>query len=193
MKLMNLLLESLEESQNSDEEIKKAVAKALKIDASKVDIEKAEKGETAPEQEIKEIVGTVITILGLLPAAMELVGWVAKKIKSTYSQEPSKFGEYMSKKGHELHKAYTYPFERFLAGVAYFQKPGSKLKNKEYRQKIANILYAITMLSIAGVGVAKHIKDLAGVGPVLHVIADGVKGGLSIVDIAKNALSGFTA
>lgn len=192
MKLMNLLLESIEESEGSDQDIQKAVAKFLKIDPAKVDLEKAEKGESAPEQDIKEIVAAAITIAGLIPPALEFMGWAIKKIKASYSKEPSKFGEYLSKKGHALHNAYTYPIERFLAGIAYFQKSGSKLKDKTYRQKIANIIYAVIMLSIAGVGIAKHIKHLAGVGPVLYIIADGVKGGLSIADIAKNALSGFT-
>lgn len=193
MKLMNLLLESLDEAQGSDQEIQKAVAKFLKVDPAKVDIEKAEKGESAPKQEIDEIVGTAITILGLIPPILEFMGWAIKNIKSMYSSEPAKFAEKLSKAGHKLHEVYTKPIERFLAGISYFQKPGSKLKDKKYRQKVANIIYAVIMLSIAGVGVAQHIKHLDGVGPVLHVIADGVKSGVSIADIAKNALSGLTA
>jgi hypothetical protein len=193
MKLMHLLLESLDEAEVSDQEIQKAVGKFLKIDPTKVDIDKAEKGESAPEQEIKEVIGTAITVAGLIPPALEFMGWAIKKIKSVYSQEPSKFGEKLSKAGHAIHEKYTWPLERFLAGIAYFQKKDSKLKNKKYRQKIANILYAVIMLSIAGVGVAQHIKHLDGVGPVLHVIADSIKSGVSMVDIAKNAISAVTA
>jgi hypothetical protein len=193
MKLMPLLLESLHEAAVSDDAIKKAVAKVVKVDPAKVDIEKGEKGETSNDQEIEEIVGTAITVLGLIPPILEFMGWAIKKIKSTYTEDPSNFGTKLSKAGHKIHEIYTYPLERFLAGIAFFQKKGSKLKNKEYRQKVANIIYAVIMLSIAGVGVAKHIKHLEGVAPILHVIADGVKSGVSIAEIAKNALSSFTA
>jgi hypothetical protein len=189
MKLMNLLLESLNEAEVSDDAIEKAVAKLVKVDPSKVDLDKAEKGESAEQSELNEV-AIAITIAGLIPAALELLGGAANWFKKHFGDDksPSAVGEKLKKAGHQLHKAYTYPIERMLAGVAYFQKKGSKLKDPKYRQKVANILYAATMLSIAGAGIAEHITKLDGVAPVVKTMADGAKAGLSISQIAGEAI-----
>ena len=63
---------------------------------------------------------------------------------------------------------------------------GGPLKDKKYREKIANIIYAAAMIGIAGAGVISHIKHLAGVGPIITTIADLVKEGLSIKDVVKS-------
>lgn len=189
MKLMHILLESINEAEVSDDAIKKAVAKLVKVDANKVDLEKAEHGESAPQTGLDEV-AIAITIAGLIPAALELLGGTANWVKKHFGDDknPSAIGEKLKKAGHQLHKAYTYPIERMLAGVAYFQKKGSKLKDPKFRQKVANILYAATMLSVAGAGIAEHIKHLDGVGPVVKTMADGVKAGLSVAQIAGEAV-----
>ena len=56
---------------------------------------------------------------------------------------------------------------------------------KEFREKIANIIYAAAMIGIAGAGIISHIKHLTGVGPVIETIAELVKEGLSIKDVVK--------
>jgi hypothetical protein len=75
-----------------------------------------------------------------------------------------------------------------LAGVAYFQKKDAKLKDPKFRQKVANIIYAATMLSLAGAGIAEHITKLDGIAPVIKTMADGAKAGLSIAQIAGEAI-----
>ena len=62
---------------------------------------------------------------------------------------------------------------------------GGPLKDKEFREKIANIIYAAAMIGIAGAGIISHIKHLTGVGPVIETIAELVKEGLSIKDVVK--------
>ncbi len=244
-RLANIITEDfdfLEEEMVSDDAIEKAIAQAVRIDPAKVDLEKIENGEALTEEELNEIaVTTVVTIAGLIPIALNLVGSTTNKIKQKFginlsdqqkqqlaftnqniekkkkeisildkaNNKPaedkarkeleklihfrdSNFGSSIANKlksaGESLHHAYVYPIERLLAGIAYFQKKGSKLKDKHYREKVANILYAITMATVAGYGVLSHINHLSGVGPVVTTIADGVKGGKSIVDIAKEIL-----
>ena len=235
-------LDFLKEEIVSDDAIEKAIAQAVHIDPSKVDLNKIESGEPLSEEELNEIALTAaVTILGLIPIALNLVGGAANKIKQTFginlnSQQKqqlafinqniekkkkeidvldkannkpaedkarkeledliktkdTQFGSSLANKlksaGESLHHSYVYPIERLLAGIAYFQKEGSKLKDKHYREKVANILYAITMATVAGYGVLSHINHLAGVGPVVTTIADGVKGGKSISDIAQEIL-----
>lgn len=228
----------------SDDAIEKAIAKVVKVDPSKIDLDKLEKGEAPEEKDLKEFVGLAITIAGLLPAALELVGgttnWVkqnfalsdqekkylenlntqiknkkiqidkADKANAASAEEKyreeledliktknelygTKFGNKMKDWGHKLHHAYTWPIRKMLYGIAMYEKlvgrnskeKLSKLQDKKHREKVANIIYAVIMMSIAGVGVASHIKHLAGVGPVLTTIADGVKGGKSAQEIIQ--------
>jgi len=97
----------------------------------------------------------------------------------------SDFGQWMKKKAHGLHHAYTWPIRTLLKWVG-FITGNKKLKNKEFREKLANILYAITMTGIAGVGILSHLGHLTGVAPVAMTIADGVKGGKSIGEIVNS-------
>ena len=76
---------------------------------------------------------------------------------------------------------------QFVAWTAEKFGKKTKLQDEKYREKLANIIYATAMLTVAGFGVAAHIKHLAGVGPVLTTLADGVKAGKSVVDIVKDA------
>ena len=97
----------------------------------------------------------------------------------------SDFGQWMKSAGHKLHKAYVWPIKKLLQGIAFFQKKGSRLKDPKYREKVANVLYAITMAIVAGVGILSHLGHLHGVAAVSTTIADGVKEGKSIADIIK--------
>jgi hypothetical protein len=97
----------------------------------------------------------------------------------------SDFGQWMKEKAHKLHHIYTWPIRTLLKTIGFFT--GSKnLKNKEFREKLANILYAITMTGVAGAGILTHLGHLAGVGPVALTIADGVKGGKSVSEIISS-------
>ena len=88
----------------------------------------------------------------------------------------------MKEKGHKLHHGYTWPIRTLLKGIGLVTR-NEKLKNKEYRKKLANILYAITMAGVAGAGILTHLGHLTGVGPVALTIADGVKAGKSASEI----------
>ena len=97
----------------------------------------------------------------------------------------SDFGQWMKHSAHKLHSVYVWPIKKLLQGIAFFQKKDSKLKDPKFREKVANILYAITMASVAGIGILSHLGHLSGLGPVALTIADGVKEGKSITDIVK--------
>jgi hypothetical protein len=112
----------------------------------------------------------------------------------------SKAGNFMKKWGEKLHHAYVWPIKKMLDGIAWYQryrakfynddKPLSKFATDEHlREKIANIMYATIMMSIAGVGAISHLKHLAGVATVATTIADGVKASKSAADILKDVLS----
>jgi len=238
----NLLLnEDLIFEAVSDDEIEKAAAAALNVSVDDVPDQEPTEEEKAKVDEAA--VTLAITIAGLIPPALNLVGSVANKAKQMFGlsdqeqkelkelekkieftedlikkADKSTFGEPNAEErqararlerlkkekdekfgtkignmakhaGHSLHEAYTYPIRKMLQFVAWTaEKFGkkTKLQDGKYREKLANIIYAATMLSIAGYGVAAHIKHLVGVGPVLTTLADGVKAGKSIVDIVKD-------
>jgi hypothetical protein len=222
----------------SDDEIKKAAAAALNTPINNI-------SDNKPSEEKKideEAITLAITIAGLIPPALNLVGNIANKAKQMFGlsdeekkeldklntnikkaenlvntfdnrtignnpeeersikllnslkkQKDEKFGTKIGNMakhaGHSLHEAYTFPIRKMLQFVAWTsEKFGkkTKLSDEKYREKLANIIYAVAMLSIAGYGIASHITHLTGVGPVITTLADGVKAGKSIVDIVKD-------
>ncbi len=113
----------------------------------------------------------------------------ARKLLQQYQEEKdkkfgTKLGNMAKHAGHSLHSAYTAPIRGmlYLVGLT----AGGPLKDKKYREKIANIIYAAAMIGVAGAGVISHIKHLAGVGPVITTIAELVKEGLSIKDVVSS-------
>jgi hypothetical protein len=207
--------ESLNEVNNSD--IVKALAKVVDMEPKDV-VAKIK----ADKEEVNEIaITTAITIAGLLPAAMELVGGAFNKSKNSFKlnekekteylalqqfykeakdkdekkrlkkeMEPyeSKIGNWFKDAGHSLHKAYTAPIRGLLWMASKLAPKDSSLKDKEKREKIANVIYAASMIGIAGYGVASHIGHLKGVSDVAITIADSIKGGKSIKDAALGGL-----
>ena len=222
----------------SDDEIEKAAAAALNVSVDDVPDQEPTEEEKAKVDE--SAILTAITIAGLIPPALNLVGSIANKAKQIFGlsdeeqaelaklnkhiEDMEKYIENLDKKnspkeeeersrleqakkqrdekfgtkignmakhaGRSLHEAYTYPIRKMLQFVAWTaEKFGkkTKLQDEKYREKLANIIYAAAMLTVAGFGVAAHIKHLAGVGPVLTTLADGVKAGKSVVDLVKDA------
>lgn len=108
---------------------------------------------------------------------------VKKLITDRDNRFGSDFGQWMKHSAHKLHDVYVSPIKKVLEGIAFFTKKDSKLKDPEYREKVANVLYAITMAVIAGAGILSHLNHLSGVGNVSITIADMVKEGKSIKDI----------
>jgi hypothetical protein len=222
----------------SDDEIEKAAAAALNVSVDDVPDQEPTEEEKAKVDE--SAILTAITIAGLIPPALNLVGSIANKAKQMFGlsdeeqaelaklnkhiEDMEKYIENLDKKnspkeeeersrleqakkqrdekfgtkignmakhaGHGLHELYTRPIRKMLQFVAWTaEKFGkkTKLQDEKYREKLANIIYAAAMFSVAGYGVAAHIKHLAGIGPVLTTLADGVKAGKSVVDIVKDA------
>jgi hypothetical protein len=225
-------------SEISDEEIEKAAATALKLSPDQVI--NHEPSEEEKNKVDESIILTAITIAGLIPPALNLVGNVTNKAKQMFGlsdeekveleklnklikdkekyiktldkknspkeeeerskleqlikQKDEKFGtklgNWAKHASHSMHEAYTYPIRKMLQFVSWTaEKFGkkTKLQDEKYREKIANIIYATTMLGIAGYGIVSHISHLAGVGPVINTLADGVKAGKSVADIVKDA------
>ena len=198
-------------------------------------IEKIKQISKSEEQVDESAILTTITILGLIPLAMESIGglsnWISrntgkntdeitqlknfnkkieekeKLIKSLDKKDDKKemeerklldqlkkqrddmwgsdFGQWMKEKAHKLHHAYTWPIRTLLKGIG-IVTGNKKLKDKEYREKLANILYAITMVGVVGAGILTHLGHLAGVGPVALTIVDGVKAGKSTAEIVTS-------
>ena len=224
-------------SEISDEEIEKAAASALKLSPDQVINHEPSEEE---KNKVDESILTAITIAGLIPPALNLVGDVTNKAKQMFGlsdeekveleklnklikdkekyiktldkknspkeeeerskleqlikQKDKKFGtklgNWAKHASHGMHKTYTYPIRKMLQFVSWTAKKfgkKTKLQDEKYREKIANIIYATTMLGIAGYGIVSHISHLAGVGPVINTLADGVKAGKSVADIVNDA------
>lgn len=93
---------------------------------------------------------------------------------------------------HNWHAVMVKPISLILDGIAAARKKlGVKKKGKiddpDYREKLANVIYAVIMLFIAGAGVAGHIKHLAGVGTILTTTIEAFKSGVSLADAIKGA------
>jgi hypothetical protein len=101
----------------------------------------------------------------------------------------SDFGKWMKEKGHALHHAYTAPIRAVLWTISKVSKKSSKLRDENVREKIANIIYSITMVGLAGYGIMSTLSHLNGVGEVAQLILKGTEGGLNLSEIRKQALA----
>lgn len=101
----------------------------------------------------------------------------------------AKFGNWLKEKGHVLHHAYTSPIRLVLRGIAKVSKKDSKLRDEAIREKVANVIYAITMVGLAGYGIMSTLSHMAGVGEVAQIMLKGIEGGLNTADIRKQALT----
>ena len=101
----------------------------------------------------------------------------------------SNFAKWMKEKGHDLHHAYTSPIRLVLRGIAKVSKKDSKLRDEAVREKVANIIYAITMVGLAGYGIMSTLSHMAGVGEVAQLVLKGTEAGLNTSEIRKQALT----
>ena len=99
------------------------------------------------------------------------------------------FGNWMKEKGHALHHAYTSPIRLALWGMAKLTKRDSKLRDEHFREKAANVIYAITMVGLAGLGIWQGISHLHGVSEVGPIILKGIEGNVNMSEIRKQALT----
>lgn len=101
----------------------------------------------------------------------------------------SDFGNWMKEKGHALHHAYTAPIRAVLWTISKVSKKSSKLRDENVREKIANVIYTITMIGLAGYGIMSTLSHLNGVGEVAQLILKGTEGGLNLSEMIKQALT----
>jgi hypothetical protein len=97
----------------------------------------------------------------------------------------SKFGKGLIGAGHDLHKAYTAPIVQVLKlGSLLPGKFGDWAKDPKSRQKIADIIYAVSMLFYGGIHAKHGISELLA----KHGI-DGATFTTTVIDAAKSGKS----
>lgn len=101
----------------------------------------------------------------------------------------SNFGNWMKEKGHALHHAYTAPIRAVLWTISKATKSSSKLRDEKFREKAANVIYAITMVGLAGYGIWATLGHMAGVGEVTQIVLKGVESGVNVKELIKTALT----
>jgi len=101
----------------------------------------------------------------------------------------SNFGNWMKEKGHALHHAYTAPIRAVLWTISKATKSSSKLRDEKFREKAANVIYAITMVGLAGYGIWATLGHMAGVGEVAQIVLKGVESGVNAKELIKTALT----
>lgn len=101
----------------------------------------------------------------------------------------SNFAEKMKKAGHTIHHIYTSPIRIVLRGIASLSKKDSKLRDEAVREKVANVIYSISMVALAGYGIMSTLSHLTGVGEVAQLILKGTEAGLNTSEIRKQALT----
>jgi hypothetical protein len=99
------------------------------------------------------------------------------------------FSNWLKEKGHELHHAYTKPIRLALFGMAKLTNKNSKLRDEKFREKMANVIYSITMVSLSGIGIWQSISHLNGLSEVSNIILKGIEGGVNTTEIRKQALT----
>lgn len=98
----------------------------------------------------------------------------------------SRFGQSLIGAGHSLHKLYTWPIVQVLKlGSILPGKFGDWAKDPKQRQKIADVMYAISMLFYGGMHVKQAIEGILSV----HNISDTTKFTNSVLDLAKSGKS----
>lgn len=118
------------------------------------------------------------------------IGLEIKKIKSKRDELfGSSFGNWLKESAHKIHAMYTSPIRLALYGLSLVSKRSSKLRDEAFRTKIANVIYAITMVTLAGIGIWSSLSSLAGVGEVTGVVLKGIESGVNTSEIRKQAIS----
>jgi len=119
-----------------------------------------------------------------------------KEIKDLEKEKEKRFGSKLGSifkdAAHEVHETYLGPIKFLLSTIAWTaSKFGKKIKiqDEAYRNKIAEIIYAVIMISAAGAGVVSHLSHLTSIQPILTTIVELAKGGKSIGDILKAVIT----
>ena len=96
----------------------------------------------------------------------------------------TKLGDALNKAGHKLHSAYTYPIRIFLKGIAY-ATGWKKMKDKENREKAANLIYAVGMIIWAGWGIYDKLSHFKGIASSKEILLKVWKQSKSLSDAVQ--------
>jgi len=108
------------------------------------------------------------------------------KMKEEGKKFGGKIAKFLKEAGHSLHSLYTSPIRALLWTISLFTPKGSDLRDKKVREKLSNIIYAVGMISYAGVGMYQSLTHLYGVSEAATAIIDGTKTGKSVSEIIQD-------
>ena len=94
-------------------------------------------------------------------------------------------GNFLTKLGKMVHNIYASPITGTLYGMSLFAKKGSKLKDKKFREKVANIVYAGAMTFIAGKGIIDSLSHLSGVQDIAAAAIESIEEEASVGEIVN--------
>ena len=69
--------------------------------------------------------------------------------------------------------------------MSLFAGKGSKLKDKNFRKKVANIVYAGIMTFVAGKGIVDSLSNLSGIADIATAAIEGVEENASLAEIVN--------
>ncbi len=78
---------------------------------------------------------------------------------------------------------YTSPIKGLLYVLSLAAKKGSKLKDKKFREKVANLVYAGIMIFVAGSGIYHSMSHLHGLSDITTGVVESIEGEASIAEI----------
>jgi hypothetical protein len=125
----------------------------------------------------------------------------AKQKELENSISASKAGRLFSKMSKSLHHAYVSPIEKLIYGIGWLKGDDAMKKNAH---SVAEVIYVLIMLSIAGYGVYHSLNEMPSViaafkniglnfDSVAHLVIDSIKGGDMTIEgfkmILKKVLS----
>lgn len=190
MKSMEMELSKIGKDVEKKKDDKAAVDAAMKKQPqlAKVKTESVSKKERAlregknKEAVLNEEIGIFIISLALaIPAIVQLIGKIAKKISMLLGGSGSA-GEKLIHAGHHWHELIT---KMILKGLTFI--PGFKQLPTDKQQKIANIVHTVIVASLAissGVGAVKAIEHGS------HAMA-GIEGALTAVKAGEVGIGKF--
>jgi len=148
-----------------------------------------EEAEVATEETKPEGDDTESSVNKLKSVESQIKKEIAKLKKFRDKIFGSNFGNWMKEKGHALHHAYTAPIRAVLWTISKATKSSSKLRDEKFREKAANVIYAITMVGLAGYGIWATLGHMAGVGEVAQIVLKGLESGVNTKELIKTALT----
>ena len=97
-------------------------------------------------------------------------------------------GNAITKFGKMLHNIYASPLTAVVYGMSLAAPKGSKLKDKKFREKVVNIVYAAAMTYVAGKGIIEALSHLSGVQDIAAAAIESLEENASIAEITNSYL-----